>query len=89
MPRPPYRPVEVHRVVLAAAEVLQSLVTTAEAARHAGVSAAAVRQWASRGHLEATGTDDAGRPLYRLLDVAKAERATRSHARRKYPTAVA
>lgn len=68
--------------MLAAAEVLQSLVTTTEAARHAGVSAATVRSWASRGHLQVAGRDGQGRPLYRLIDVAKAERATRDRGDR-------
>lgn len=75
--------------MLAAAEVLQSLVTATEAARHAGVAAATVRSWASRGHLQPAGRDEQGRPLYRLIDVAKAERATREQARRRYPSVVA
>lgn len=70
--------------MLAAPDVLQSLVTATEAAAHAGVKAATVRSWASRGHLAASGEDDHGRPLYKLLDVVKAERATRDHARRSY-----
>lgn len=60
-----------------------TLLTTAQAADLAGVSTATVRQWASRGHLTAHGRDDHGRALYLLIDVAKAEHATRKVARRK------
>lgn len=61
---------------------IDSLITATEAANLCGVSAEAIRQWASRGILEPTGLDDRGRKLYKLLDVARAERATRERARR-------
>jgi len=61
---------------------IDSLITTNDAATLCGVSAQAVRMWANRGLLTATGLDERGRKLYRLLDVAKAERATRDKARR-------
>lgn len=56
--------------------------TTAEAAELAQVDRATVRQWKARGHLSPASYDRRGRPLYRALDVAKAERATREKARR-------
>ncbi|MFJ8883621.1 MerR family transcriptional regulator [Streptomyces sp. NPDC102402] len=70
------------------------LLTTAQAAAHADrarqlLSAGAahvrpttIRDWASRGRLERAGLTEAGHPLYRLADVARAELATRSRALR-------
>ncbi|MEV5680978.1 MerR family transcriptional regulator [Streptomyces sp. NPDC052179] len=52
---------------------------TAGAAR---IRASTLRSWVTRGHLTATGLSEDGRPLYRLADVAKAEKATRSRALR-------
>ncbi|AMT71966.1 MULTISPECIES: hypothetical protein [Mycobacteroides] len=68
----------------------ESLVTAEEAATLCGVQTVTVRQWASRGYgpakckvrLPQRGKDARGRTLYRLLDVAKAEHATRTLARR-------
>lgn len=57
-------------------------VTTAEAAAMAGVKPGVVRMWANRQHLTAASRDDQGRPLYRALDVAKAEAVTRRRAGR-------
>lgn len=48
----------------------------------AEVTAATIRQWASRGHLQSAGLDDRGRPLYALADLARAEHATRVRALR-------
>lgn len=59
------------------------LLTTAEAAAHAHVTPATIRQWVYRGHLAAASHNHNGRPLYRLLDVARAEYATRKAARRE------
>lgn len=61
---------------------IDSQITAAEAATLCGVTAEAIRKWVQRGLLAATGIDTRGRKLYRLLDVAKAERATRDRARR-------
>ena len=61
---------------------VDSLITAAEAATLCGVHAATIRKWAERGKLSASGMDRRGRKLYRLLDVARAERATRDRARR-------
>lgn len=70
------------------------LYTTAQAADHATawrrfgtgstatVTPAAIRKWASRGHLDPAGLDDQGHPLYALTDIARAEKATRDRALR-------
>ena len=55
--------------------------TTSQAAAYAGVTTAAVTNWRRRGHLRPVGHQH-GRPIYILLDVAKAEHATRRRARR-------
>lgn len=41
-------------------------------ARMTRVTQHQIRQWKSRGHLEAAGEDDRGRPLYRGIDVLRA-----------------
>jgi DNA-binding transcriptional MerR regulator len=61
---------------------INSLITTAEAATICGVTVSAIRQWAFKGLITASGIDERGRKLYRLLDVAKAEHITREKARR-------
>ena len=61
-----------------APEGIDTLLTTAEAAHIAGVTTAAVRKWKERGLLAPAGLDENGHNLYRLRDVAKAERATRN-----------
>jgi predicted site-specific integrase-resolvase len=58
-----------------------ALLTASEAASYAGVTVAAVVNWRTRGHLHPAGIRR-GRPLYRLIDVAKAEHKTRKRARR-------
>ncbi|AEV51935.1 helix-turn-helix domain-containing protein [Prescottella equi] len=63
-------------------EGIDSLINTTEAATLCGVSASTIRTWADRGTLTAAGIDPRGRKLYKLIDVAKAERATREKARR-------
>lgn len=69
--------------LMLAPETINSLVTTAEAANLAKVSAATIRSWANRGQLKAAEHRN-GRPLYRWIDVAKAERLTRDLARRTF-----
>ncbi len=61
---------------------IDSLITTTEAATLCGVSTATVRKWVQRKQLAPSGLDDNGRNLFRVIDVAKAERATRQRARR-------
>lgn len=65
-------------------QTFDSLISTTDAANLAGVSVAAISNWRDRGHLPVACLDPRGRPLYRWLDVAKAERATRDRARRTY-----
>lgn len=60
---------------------MDARLTATQAAAYAGVTVQAIVNWRARGHLQPTGTRD-GRPVYRLLDVAKAEHATRRKARR-------
>jgi hypothetical protein len=63
---------------------LNALLSGKEAAAYAGVTVAAICKWRERGHLPVA-TDEHGqeirdahrRPRYRLLDVAKAENATK------------
>ena len=66
-----------------------ALLTAKEASGYAGVSIAAICKWRERGHLPVATDeqgneirDKQGRPFYRLLDVAKAENATRQRAER-------
>jgi DNA-binding transcriptional MerR regulator len=63
---------------------LDEMLTSAQAASLAGVAVATIRKWVERELLEASGHDERGRPLYRLIDVAKAERSTRDRARRTF-----
>lgn len=68
-------------------ELLNSLITTTEAANLAGVNVQTIRTWKHRGHIEQVDTDKDGRPLFRWIDVARAERATRERARRNHAAA--
>ena len=58
--------------------------TVAEAAEAAQVSPNVVRNWKYRGWLVEVGRDYRGRPLFRAIDVIRAEKATREKARRTY-----
>jgi predicted site-specific integrase-resolvase len=58
-----------------------ALLTATQCAAYAGVSVQAIVNWRRRGHLPIAGHKN-GRPAYTLLDVAKAEHATRKRARR-------
>ena len=81
---------------------VNALLTATEAATYAGVTVGAICNWRARGYLPvATSSqgreirDGRGRPKYRLLDVAKAEQATKERAekmsrtleRRAFPAA--
>lgn len=68
---------------------LNALLTAKQAAQYAGVTVAAICNWRNRGHLPvardehgAEIRDKQGRPRYRLLDVAKAENATKQRGER-------
>lgn len=61
-------------------ESLDNLVTTTEAAQHCGVGKSTITMWKERGHLQPSGLDANGRPLYRLIDVLRAARDTRRNA---------
>ncbi len=73
---------------------VNQLLTYEQAARQAGVTVPTVRMWKNRGHLPVAQNPDGhdiyvGRsPRFRLLDVARAEHATR-HAARRRPLALA
>jgi hypothetical protein len=58
-----------------------------QAAEAAHVKANVVHNWRYRGHLEVAKRDHQGRPLFRAIDVIRAEKATRERARRTYTTA--
>lgn len=51
-------------------------------ANAAAVSRSAICKWVKRGHLPIAGLDEQERPLYDLVDLARAEKATRSRALR-------
>lgn len=61
---------------------LSKLLTVEESAEHCGVQPVTIRQWVSRGHLAPIARGDKGRLLFNVVDVARAERATRERARR-------
>jgi hypothetical protein len=61
----------------------ENLVYRDEAARRAGVAMGTVVQWERRGILPVAARDGM-RPMYRLVDVAKAEYFTRKNSGRKY-----
>lgn len=58
--------------------------SVAEAAEAAGVRPGVIRAWKHRGHLAPVAHDDRGRPLFRPVDVIRAEKATRERARRTH-----
>lgn len=61
---------------------LSKLLTVETAAEHCGVQPVTIRQWVSRGHLAPVTRGNRGRLLFSIIDVAKAEKATRERARR-------
>ncbi len=67
---------------------LEDLWDVDEAARRAQVKPGTIRQWVSRGHLTVAERVD-GKLRFRPVDVAKAEFATREHARRPAPRVLA
>lgn len=63
-------------------EGIDSQITATEAAALCGVAVCTITKWVRDGRMDPVGINPQGRKLYRLLDVAKAERATRDKARR-------
>jgi hypothetical protein len=57
------------------------LLTRREAAEVARVTVERIRTWERCGHLDRAGLDEDGRPVYRALDVAKAEYKLRGFTR--------
>lgn len=68
-----------------AVDLETTLWTVEQAAEAAQVKRNVVHNWRYRGHLEIAGRDRNGRPLFRAIDVIRAEKATREKARRVYP----
>lgn len=63
--------------------ILNEKITATQAASHCGVALCTITKWVREGRLTPVGTHPAtGRNLYLLVDVAKAEIATRKRARR-------
>lgn len=60
-------------------EGIDDLITAADAARLCGVTTQAITNWVRRGHLKEAGLDERNRKVYKVIDVALAERATRDH----------
>lgn len=58
---------------------IEDTITATEAAALCGVTTQAINNWVARGHLKQAGLDERNRKVYRVIDVAKAERATRGH----------
>lgn len=58
---------------------IEDLITATQAAALCGVTTQAVNNWVARGTLVLAGLDDRNRKLYKVIDVARAERATRDH----------
>lgn len=68
-------------------DITEATWTAAEAAEAVGVKVYTIWQWKRRGHLVPVGINDEGRLVFRVLDVARAELATRERARRVVPAA--
>lgn len=73
-----------HVVIDLAVDLQATLWTVNEAADAAGVSPNVVHNWRYRGRLTVAERDRKGRPLFRAIDVIRAEKATREKARRVY-----
>lgn len=61
-----------------------TLWTVGQAAEAARVRPNVVRNWVYRGRLNVAERNRAGHPLFRAIDVIRAEKATREKARRTY-----
>lgn len=60
----------------------ETWLTVKEAALFVGMDVQTIYSWVRRGHLRVAGLDYRGRKLFRQLDVARAELATRRKAAR-------
>lgn len=56
----------------------ERFLSLADASYHAGVGAETIRKWVRRDHLPVAARDALGRPLFRWIDVARAERGRRA-----------
>jgi hypothetical protein len=63
-------------------DVLTKRITATEAASHCGVALCTITKWVREERIKPVGVNAAGRKLYLLLDVCKAEHATRRRAGR-------
>lgn len=63
-------------------EGIDSQITASEAAQLCGVALCTITKWVRESRIQPVGINRQGRKVYKLLDVAKAERATRDRARR-------
>lgn len=68
-------------------DITEATWTAAEAADAVGVKTQTIWQWKRRGHLTPVGINDEGLLVFKVLDVARAELATRERARRAVPVA--
>lgn len=68
-------------------DITEATWTATEAAEAVGVTVHTIWQWKRRGHLQPSGMNREGLLVFRVLDVAKAEHATRARARRAVPAA--
>ena len=57
------------------------LLTVPEAAEVAGVKPDRIRKWDRRGHLERAGLNEDGQPVYKAVEVAKAQYKLRGFTR--------
>ena len=57
-------------------------ITATEAAAFCGVKLCTITKWAREQRITPVGINRQGRKVYRLIDIAKAEHATRARARR-------
>lgn len=63
-------------------DIHTATITASEAATHCGVALCTITKWAREQRITPVGINPAGRKLYRLIDVARCEAATRRRAGR-------
>lgn len=67
-------------VTVALPDTLEDLITTTEAASEIGCAPQTISKWAALGYLHPSGLDEHYRPLYKRIDVLRAERDRRRNA---------